>query len=112
MINKLPVVGKRYSWKHNPERFSLVLGFLRDKIIVLSDRDIDEPEDEILEFAEIMTPEVFNCLTGHDEQDTKKETYRCAHDYVLKNQGYNNSDMLIKDYECSICGESKMTIRK
>ena len=41
----------------------------------------------------------------------KKETYRCAHDYVLKNQGYNNSDHLIRYYECFICGENKMTIQ-
>lgn len=41
----------------------------------------------------------------------KKETYRCAHDYVLKNQGYNSIDYLVRQYECSICGENKMTIQ-
>lgn len=46
-----------------------------------------------------------------DPVNLRKETYRCAHDYVLKNQGYNNSDHLITEYECSICGENKMTIQ-
>ena len=45
-----------------------------------------------------------------DPVSIKKETYKCAHDYVLKNQGYN-SDYLIKEYKCSICGKSKATIQ-
>ena len=46
-----------------------------------------------------------------DPVSIKKETYRCAHDYVLKNQGYNSIDYLVRQYECSICGENKMTIQ-
>lgn len=46
-----------------------------------------------------------------DPVNIRKETYRCAHDYILKNQGYNNSDHLIREYKCSICGENKMTIQ-
>lgn len=74
--------------------------------------DMSKPEPKI----DIQKPCVDSLNISGKERiepvSIRKETYRCAHDYVLKNQGYNNSDHLIREYECSICGENKMTIQQ
>lgn len=67
MTSKLPVVGKKYRWKHAPHRYHLVIGFLGDKIVAINDRYLCEGDDEALDCAELMTFEGFRCLTNFEE---------------------------------------------
>lgn len=46
MADELPIVGKKYSWKHAPQHFSLVVGFLNGKVIEVWDCNIVEGNDE------------------------------------------------------------------
>lgn len=65
MTNKLPEIGVKYSWKHAPQRYSLVVGFLRDKIVCIQDRFLDNTtDDEAIECAELMTLAGFKCVTN------------------------------------------------
>jgi len=45
-----PEIGKKYQWKHAPDRYSLVLGFYKDQVIEVWDCDIQE---NILEGARL-----------------------------------------------------------
>jgi hypothetical protein len=61
---KLPEIGVKYSWKHAPQRYFLVIGFFKDKIICIQDRFLDSSDDEALECAELMTLGGFKCVTN------------------------------------------------
>lgn len=65
MTNKLPEIGVKYSWKHAPQRYFLVIGFFKDQIVCIQDRYLDNTtDDEALECAELMTLAGFKCVTS------------------------------------------------
>ena len=103
-VTRLEIIdsnGRSYVNLHaNPMEFSYQDHGKTLKIFCGNKEDMSKPEPKIDMKKERVDP-----------VNIRKETYRCAHDYVLKNQGYNNSDHLIREYECSICGENKMTIQ-
>lgn len=64
MTNNLPKIGVKYSWKHAPQRYFLVIGFFKDKIICIQDRFLDSSDDEALECAELLTLRSFKAVTN------------------------------------------------
>lgn len=88
-------------FSNNSSNHSEILNLASNLVNALeTEKNMSKPEPKIDMKEECVEP-----------VSIKKETYRCAHDYVLKNQGYNSIDYLVRQYECSICGENKMTIQ-
>ena len=112
MTNKLPVVGKRYRWKHAPDRYHLVVGFFRDKIVAIDDKYLGGDDEECLDCAELMTPRGFWCNCEEIPED-KYETKP-----VEKVSGWDNAscpaahhpdtyeDHGKPEFECPFCGDS------
>lgn len=67
MTNKLPIVGKKYAWRHAPHRYHLVIGLFKNKIVAISDKYLDNNDEEALGCVELMTIEGFKCLTNLEE---------------------------------------------
>lgn len=63
-------IGKKYSWKHALERYSLVVGFFKDQVIIIKDIFIDE--ENAIEYFELSTISGFKCLTNFEEYKNDK----------------------------------------
>lgn len=63
-------IGKKYSWKHAPERYSLVVGFFKDQIVIIKDIFIDE--ENAIEYFELSSISGFKCLTNFEQYKNDK----------------------------------------
>lgn len=67
MTNKLPEIGKKYSWKFAPYRYHLVIGFFKNKIVAIQDQCLDDynhNDEKALECFELIEISGFNYLTN------------------------------------------------